>query len=97
MDQTPFKDTAEQDSERKDIRQQNNFRGPTDNREVPGYDFLCQNPYGRYGFFCSIRLFGTENPCGLAFIRTMFHTEILRHRVQKDFLRNIDFPREVLI
>ena len=35
----------------------------------------------------SIRFFGTENPCGLAFIRTMFRMEILRHRVQKDFSR----------
>ena len=35
----------------------------------------------------SIRFFGTENPCGLAFVRTMFRMEILRHRVQKDFSR----------
>ena len=85
-------------------------------REVPEYDFSCQNPWRLYGFFirrfravgrfrgtifrvkirmaatdffqaCSIRFFGTENPCGLAFIRTMFRMEILRHRVQKDFSR----------
>ena len=44
---------------------------------------------GATDFFqgCSIRFFGTENPCGLAFIRTMFRMEILRHRVQKDFSR----------
>ena len=36
---------------------------------------------------CSMRFFGTENPCGLAFIRTMFRMEILRHRVKKDFSR----------
>ena len=59
------------------------------NREVPGYDFPCQNPYGRYGFFPGVlhTIFRHENPCGLAFIRTMLRMEILRHRVQKDFSR----------
>ena len=59
------------------------------NREVPGYDFPCQNPYGLHGFFRGVlhTIFGTENPCELAFIRTMFRMEILRHRVQKDFSR----------
>ena len=58
-------------------------------REVPGYDFPCQNPYGRYGFFPGMlhTIFRHENPCGLAFIRTMLRMEILRHRVQKDFSR----------
>ena len=42
---------------------------------------------GATDFFeaCSIRFFGTENPCGLAFIWIMVRMEILRHRVQIDF------------
>ena len=36
---------------------------------------------------CFIRFFGTENPCGLTFIRTIFRMETLRHRVQKDVPR----------
>ena len=32
-------------------------------------------------------IFRHENPCGLAFIRTMLRMEILRHRVQKYFSR----------
>ena len=60
---------------------------------------------GATDFFqtCSIRFFGTENPCGLAFIRTMFRMEIFassgaeRFFASKFGTRNNDFPREVLI
>ena len=54
-----------------------------------GTIFRAKIRMGATDFFqaCSIRFFGTENPCGLAFIRTMFRMEILRHRVQKDFSR----------
>ena len=54
-----------------------------------GTIFRAKIRMGATDFFqaCSIRFFGTENPCGLAFTRTMFRMEILRHRVQKDFSR----------
>ena len=54
-----------------------------------GTIFRAKIRMGATDFFqgCYIRFFGTENPCGLAFIRTMFRMEILRHRVQKDFSR----------
>ena len=54
-----------------------------------GTIFRAKIRMGATDFFqgCSVRFFGTENPCGLAFIRTMLRMEILRHRVQNDFSR----------
>ena len=74
-------------------------------REVPGYDFPCQNPYGRYGFFPDV--LHTIFRHGES-VLTGFHTN---HVSYGDFAssgaeiffaykfgtRNIDFPREVLI
>ena len=36
------------------LNSQHDFTKPFFTREVPGYDFPCQNPYGRYGFFPSM-------------------------------------------
>ena len=76
-----------------------------DNREVPRYDFPCQNPYGRYGFFRGVlhTIFRHEES-----VWTGFHTNHVsygdfassgaeRFFAYKFGTRNIDFPREVLI
>ena len=69
-----------------------------DIRGFPGMIFCPKIHMGATDVFeaCSIRFFSTENPCGLAFIRTMSRKEILRHRVQKDFSRT-DLVRETSI
>ena len=74
-------------------------------REVPGYDFPCQNPWGRYGFFPgelhTIFRHGES-------VWTGFHTNHVsygdfassgaeRFFAYKFGTRNMDFPREVLI
>ena len=74
-------------------------------REVPGYDFPCQNPYGRYGFFRGV--LHTIFRHGES-VWTGFHTnhvsngDFASSRAERFFAykfgaRNIDFPLEVLI
>ena len=74
-------------------------------REVPGYDFPCQNPCGRYGFFPGV--LHTIFRHGES-VWTGFHTNHVsygdfassgaeRFFAYKFGTRNMDFPREVLI
>ena len=77
----------------------------TGSGEVPGYDFPCQNPCGRYGFFPGV--LHTIFRHGES-VWTGFHTNHVsygdfassgaeRFFAYKFGTRNMDFPREVLI
>ena len=73
-------------------------------REVPGYDFPCQNPYGRYGFFRGVlhTIFRHEESVWIGFHTNHvsygdFASGAERFFAYKFGTRNIDFPREVLI
>ena len=82
-----------------------NTRTCTQIREVPGYDFPCQNPCGRYGFFPGVlhKIFRHGES-----VWTGFHTNHVsygdfassgaeRFFAYKFGTRNMDYPREVLI